>query len=93
MNWIKRRIASWLLRSYQKELSLIKGQLDKKEEILLFSGLYQNAAFRKYLSTRENALVLQMANELKKPSNEDFVVLYGRRLELMDLYIHAREVL
>lgn len=57
---------------------------------MLLSGLWQNQAFRNYLVVRENACIIAMANNLKKPSDEEYQELFGRRLEILDLYLTTR---
>ena len=85
MNYIQRKLTSYLLRSHQKDILNIKKTLTKQEEDLLLSSLWQNQSFRNWIVARENALCLNMANELKKPSDEEYIALYGRRLEVMSL--------
>jgi len=90
MTWLKSKLIAWLFRSFQKEIRSLNRVLGKKEEDLLLSALYQNEAFRKFIVTRETMIVLSMANEGKKPSDEDYIMSYGRRLEIMSLYYTAK---
>ena len=90
MYWIRRKLIAYLLRSFQKDIRNFKGALSKKEEDLMLSALWQNQSFRNYLVARESAMIIQMANAGKPPSDEEYGILYGRRLELVALYTTAR---
>lgn len=90
MNYLKRKLFSYLFRDFQKELSTLKGTLSKQEEDLLLSGMWQNQVFRNYVVSQETALTIAMANDGKKPSDEEYLILYGRRMELLHLYNLAR---
>lgn len=90
MQWLKRKLISYLLRSNQKDIQTLKRTIDKKEEDMLLSSLWQNQAFRNWIVTRENIHCLGMSNNLKKPTDDEYLTLYGRRLEVLDLHITAK---
>lgn len=86
MNYLRSRLIAYFLRSFHKDLSTLAGKIDKKEQDTFLSSWYQNPAFRSYIKAREAAIVLYMANENTKPSDQLYTELYGRRLELLDIY-------
>lgn len=86
-----RFLIALLLRKYQKELQTLRGTLTKEREDEMLSYLYQNQAFRNYLYSRENAIIIGLANEYAfKPLDEKYYREQGRRLELANLLNETR---
>ena len=90
MNYLRSRLLAYFLRSFQKDLKALTGNIDKKEQDILLSGLFQNKGFLGYINARQVLIIQAMANENKKPSDSLYTELYGRRLELLDLLTSAK---
>ena len=85
MQWLNKTLVTYLLRSFQKDIHGTQKVLEDKERILMLSSMYQNPSFRNYINQRNADIVLKMAGDGKLPTNTDYLIFYGRRLELLNL--------
>lgn len=85
-------ITTKALRRFSDALSQLPFKyVQRPQRDSVFSALWQDQSFRNYVITRDRELVLAMTNRLLKPSDDEYMVLYGRRLELMDLHDEAKD--
>jgi hypothetical protein len=88
--WLSRVLDRYRFRSFQRDIQNVQNRLTREQEDALLSELYQNNAFHKHVLSRENAIILAQANTIKKPSDEEYLELHGRRKENMELFYRAR---
>lgn len=92
VKWIKKRVTSFLLRNFAsdvRELQYTSLTVEQKDG--MFATMWEFPSFRNYFIRRETDLVRAMSDVVMKPSDDDYMILYGRRLELMELHNEARD--
>src|SRR3990167_5708141 len=95
MNGILRnKFLDILINLLQRELSdMPKSQLTKEQYDGLFSGLWQNPGFRKYVQDRDAKLIFTMAGSegMAPEPREAYTMHTGQRVELLMLAREAKK--